>query len=154
MAVEFKKFKKGLFFVVGLIFSTPSFSQSSNITMTIARPSTCTLQFSDMQVQNGSSQLSVSSTGSVSFPAEYVGLPLGNVSMTNTYCNSVCSSCTSASCKNGPYGRNLNQCLSKCSKQVFISQNPLISNDGTIPITCNPHPPHAVHKNKINTKKN
>lgn len=140
--------------MVGLVFSNPSFSQQSQpAIMQLTRPSTCTLQFSDMQVQSGGSQFPVSSAGSFSFPSEDIGLPIGNVSMTSSYCNGVCSSCSSTSCPDGPYGTNLNDCLSECSQQIFIIENTLIQNGDPIPIFCNPPPTHVAQKNIVKNKK-
>lgn len=154
MKRDHNKFVHSLFCLIGVIFSTSVSSQSINMTLSLTSPG-CNSQykFSDMQIQNGSSQLPVSSTGAVSFPSYAANLPVGAASMTSAYCNNTCSPCGSTSCPYGPYGNNFADCFSKCSQQIFITGNPLIQNGGTIQIVCNPPPQKTEQKNKVSSKK-
>ncbi|MBS0271715.1 MAG: hypothetical protein JSR85_03595 [Proteobacteria bacterium] len=137
MKIISKKAVRYIFCFLGLTFSTSAFSQTMTLIPGPGASSSptgiCGLEFTDMQMQLGDTYLPVSSTGSITFPSEYSGLPVGNLSMTSDYCNTECAPCQDTGC---PYGTSLTSCLNECSTQVFVEGAPVFTPGGTISVEC------------------
>lgn len=137
MRIISKKAVRYVFCFLGLTFSTSAFSQTITMTLAPAQGAPtgngiCGLEYTDMQMLMDS-YLPVSSNGTISFPSEYSGYPVGVLSMTSEYCNAECAPCQDTGC---PYGTNLTSCLNECSSQVFVQNNPNITSGGTISVEC------------------